>query len=130
MELGGDLGVGLAAADGERDLTLARAERLELLARAVVPRGGVALAGDEPDELAGDRRLVVGVLQPDSPYVGTTVAVSGRQLGGGDANIIAILRGEHMTVPNAKMRFEAGDRLILVVSAAYLDEVRRVLAPW
>jgi len=83
-----------------------------------------------PVELAGDRRLVVGVLQPDSPYVGTTVAVSGRQLGGGDANIIAILRGEHMTVPNAKMRFEAGDRLILVVSAAYLDEVRRVLAPW
>ena len=83
-----------------------------------------------PVELAGDRRLVVGVLQPDSPYVGTTVAVSGRQLGGGDANIIAILRGEHMTVPNAKMRFEAGDRLILVVSAAHLDEVRRALAPW
>jgi CIC family chloride channel protein len=83
-----------------------------------------------PVELAGDRRLVVGVLLPDSPYVGTTVAVSGRQLGGGDANIIAILRGEHMTVPNAKMRFEAGDRLILVVSAAHLDEVHRVLAPW
>jgi len=83
-----------------------------------------------PVELAGDRRLVVGVLQPDSPYVGTTVAVSGRQLGGGDANIIAILRGEHMTVPNAKMRFEAGDRLILVVSAAHLEEVRRALAPW
>ncbi len=83
-----------------------------------------------PVELAGDRRLVVGVLLPDSPYVGTTVAVSGRQLGGGDANIIAILRGEHMTVPNAKMRFGAGDRLILVVSAAHLDEVHRVLAPW
>jgi len=35
-----------------------------------------------------------------------------------------------MTVPNAKMRFEAGDRLILVVSAAHLDDVRRALAPW
>ena len=83
-----------------------------------------------PVELAGDCRLVVGVMRPDSPYVGTTVAVSGRQLGGGDANIIAILRGEHMTVPNAKMLFEAGDRLILVVSAAHLDAVRRDLAPW
>ena len=83
-----------------------------------------------PVELAGDRRLIVGVLRPGSPYVGTTVAVSGRQLGGGDANIIAILRGEHMTVPNAKMLFEAGDRLILVASAAHLDEVRRDLAPW
>jgi len=83
-----------------------------------------------PVELADDRRLVVGVLRPDSPYVGTTVAVSGRQLGGGDANIIAILRGEHMTVPHAKLLFEAGDRLILVVSAAHFDEVRRDLAPW
>ena len=83
-----------------------------------------------PVELAGDRRLIVGVLQPDSPFVGTTVAVSGRQLGGGDANIIAILRGEHMTVPNPKMQFEAGDRLILVVSAGHLDDLRRDLAPW
>lgn len=83
-----------------------------------------------PVELAGDRRLVIGVLRPDSPYVGTTVAVSGRQLGGGDANIIAILRGEHMTVPNAKIQFEAGDRLILVASAAHLDDLRRDLAPW
>ena len=83
-----------------------------------------------PVELAGDRRLVVGVLRPDSPYVGTTVAVSGRQLGGGDANIIAILRGEHMTVPNAKLQFEAGDRLILVVSQAHVADLRRDLAPW
>ena len=83
-----------------------------------------------PVELAGDRRLVVGVLRPDSPRVGTTVAVSGRQLGGGDANIIAILRGEHMMVPNATLRFEAGDRLILVVSAAHVADLRGDLAPW
>ena len=83
-----------------------------------------------PVELVGDRRLVVGVLRPDSPLVGTTVAVSGRQLGGGDANIIAVLRGEHMSVPHAKLRFEAGDRLVLVVSAAGVDNLRRDLAPW
>ena len=83
-----------------------------------------------PVELAGDRRLVVGVLRPDSPYVGTTVATSGRQLDGGDANIIAILRGEHMTVPNAAMHLEAGDRLILVTSAAGLERLRRDVAPW
>ena len=83
-----------------------------------------------PVELAGDRRLVVGALQPDSPYVGTTVAVSGRRLGGGDANIIAILRGEQMIVPNAETRLEAGDRLIVVVSAAHADDLRRDLARW
>lgn len=83
-----------------------------------------------PVELAGDRRLIVGVMRPDSPLVGTTVTVSGRQLGSGDANIIAVLRGEHMTVPHPKLRFEAGDRLILVVSAAGVDDLRRRLAPW
>jgi CIC family chloride channel protein len=83
-----------------------------------------------PVELGGDRRLVVGVLRADSQYVGTTGALSGRQLDGGDANIIAILRGEHMTVPNAKMQFEAGDRLILVASAAGFERLRRDLAPW
>ena len=83
-----------------------------------------------PVELAGDRRLVVGVLRPDSPYVGTTVATSGRQLDGGDANIIAILRGEHMTVPNASMHLEAGDRLILVTTAAGVERLRRDVAPW
>jgi CIC family chloride channel protein len=83
-----------------------------------------------PVELAGGRRLIVGVLRPESPFVGTTIAVSGRQLGGGDANIIAILRGEHMTVPNAKMRFETGDRLILVVGGDAVGRLRQDLAPW
>ena len=83
-----------------------------------------------PVELAGDRRLVVGVLRPDSHFVGTTVAASGRQFDGGDANIIAVLRGEHMTVPHAKLQFEAGDRLILVASAAGVERLRRDLAPW
>jgi CIC family chloride channel protein len=83
-----------------------------------------------PVELATDRRLVVGVLRPDSRYVGTTVAASGRQLDGGDANIIAILRGEHMMVPNASTRFEAGDRLILVTSGAGADRLKRDVAPW
>lgn len=83
-----------------------------------------------PVELAEDRRLVVGVLKPDSPYVGTTVGASGRQLDGGNANIIAILRGEHMTVPNARSPLEAGDRLIVVSSVAGLQRLRRDLAPW
>ena len=83
-----------------------------------------------PVELAGDRQLVVGVLRPESSYVGTTVGLTGRQLDGGNANIIAILRGEHMTVPNATMQFEAGDRLILVASADGIERLRRDLAPW
>ena len=83
-----------------------------------------------PVDLAGDRRLVVGVLKADSAYVGTTVGASGRQLDGGEANIIAILRGEHMTVPNARTPLQAGDRLIVVASVAGVERLRRDLAPW
>jgi CIC family chloride channel protein len=83
-----------------------------------------------PVELAGDRRLVVGVLRTDSQYVGTTVAASGRQLDGGNANIIAILRGEHMSVPNPRMHLEAGDRLILVTTADGVQRLRRDVEPW
>ena len=83
-----------------------------------------------PVELSEHRRLVVGVLKLDSPYVGTTVGTSGRQLDGGNANIIAILRGEHMAVPNAKTSLQAGDRLIVVASAEGVERLRRDLAPW
>jgi len=83
-----------------------------------------------PVELSEDRRLVVGVLRPDSEYVGTTVGASGRQLDGGEANIIAVLRGEHMTVPNAKTPLQAGDRLIVVASVGGVARLRRDLAPW
>lgn len=83
-----------------------------------------------PIELPGDRRLVVGVLRPDSPFVGTTVGVSGRKLDGGDANIITIIRGEHMLVPTAATVLEGGDRLIVVVSAAGLSQLRTSVTPW
>ena len=83
-----------------------------------------------PVELSEDRRLVVGVLKPDSPYVGTTVGASGRRLDGGNANIIAILRGEHMSVPNARTPLQAGDRLVVVASVAGVERLRRDLEPW
>jgi Trk K+ transport system NAD-binding subunit len=74
--------------------------------------------------------LVIGVLRPDSPYVGTTVAVSGRQLGGGDANVVAILRGEHVIVPNATTELQAGDTLMVVVSLSAAEHLHRNLALW
>jgi CIC family chloride channel protein len=83
-----------------------------------------------PVELADGRRLVTGVLRPNSRFVGTTVAASGRQLDGGTANIVAMLRGEHLMVPNASTQFEAEDRLIVVTTADGVDQLRRDVAPW
>jgi hypothetical protein len=83
-----------------------------------------------PVELPGERRLVVGVLHADSAYVNTTVGASGRTLDGAGSNIIGILRGEHMLAPSADTRLEAGDRLILVVRGAGLDQLREHFDLW
>jgi CIC family chloride channel protein len=83
-----------------------------------------------PVELAAGRSLVVGILRDESPYVGTTVGSSGRQLDGGSSNIIAILRGEHMVVPSASTVLQQGDRLVLVTSAEGIARLEQNIAPW
>jgi CIC family chloride channel protein len=81
-------------------------------------------------ELANGRRLFVGVLRADSPLVGTTIGVSGRNLAGSDTNIIGIVRGENTLPPRADLVLEAGDRLILVGDATGVDQLRGQLDPW
>jgi CIC family chloride channel protein len=81
-------------------------------------------------ELANDRRLFVGVLRAQSPFVGTTIGASGRQLAGTDTNIIGILRGEHMLPPRADLVLEAGDRLLLVANAVTIDSLLEQFDPW
>jgi len=70
------------------------------------------------------------VLRAESSVVGTTVAASGRQLDGGTANVIVMLRGEHMIVPNASTQFEASDGLIVVTTVDGMEQFRRDVAPW
>ena len=83
-----------------------------------------------PVELAGGRRLLIGRLRPESSFVGTAVASSGRELAGASTNIIALLRGEHMLVPRADTVLQAGDRLVLVADESALETVRTHLAAW
>jgi CIC family chloride channel protein len=81
-------------------------------------------------ELANGRRLFVGVLRADSPLVGTTIGVSGRNLAGSDTNIIGVVRGERMLPPRADLVLEAGDRFILVGDATGVDHLRGQFDPW
>lgn len=81
-------------------------------------------------ELANDRRLFIGVLRAESPFVGTTIGASGRNLAGIDTNIIGVVRGERMVPPRADLVLEAGDRLILVGDAAGVDQLRDQFDPW
>jgi CIC family chloride channel protein len=83
-----------------------------------------------PVELAGSKRLLIGVLRPDSRYVQTSVAESGRKLDGEGTNILAILRGEHMLAPRPDTILHVGDKLILVVNAEGVGRVREHLDAW
>jgi hypothetical protein len=83
-----------------------------------------------PVELAGGRRLFVGMLRPESPVVGTTVGTSGRQLAGADTNVIGILRRDHMLVPRADTILQVGDRVIVVANEDAVDRLRVHLDAW
>ena len=81
-------------------------------------------------ELPNDRRLFVGCLRAESPFIGTTIGTSGRQLAGRDTNVLGILRGNEMLPPRADIVLAAGDRLILIGDGASVDELRGQFDPW
>ena len=83
-----------------------------------------------PVDIGGGRRLLVGVLRPDSSFANTSIAESGRELAGIGTNIIAILRQEHMLAPRADMILEPGDRLVLVAGGEGMEKLRTHLDSW
>ena len=82
-----------------------------------------------PVDLGNGLRIFSGVLRPTSPFVGTTVAASGRALAGPNTNIIGIMRGDETITPGAQTVLSAGDRLVLVADDGSVDAVRAQLAP-
>ena len=82
-----------------------------------------------PVDLGDGLRIFTGVLRPTSPFVGTTLAASGRALAGPNTNIIGVLRGDETITPGPQTVLNAGDRLVLVADADSVDTVRAQLAP-
>jgi CIC family chloride channel protein len=81
-------------------------------------------------DLPGHRRLAVGVLRADSPFVARTVAESSAQLEAEGITVVSLIRGEHMLAPRPDLTFIAGDRLILVAGAGDLARTWMHVAPW
>ena len=82
-----------------------------------------------PVDLPDGRRLVICVLRPESAWRGRPVGADGGTIED-DTQVFAIIRGGHMMVPRPETTLEAGDRLILVTSAAGLERLRPHLDKW
>jgi CIC family chloride channel protein len=81
-------------------------------------------------ELPGERRLAVGVLRADSPFVGKTVGESAVQLEAEGMTVVSVIRGEHMLAPRPDLTFTKGDRLILVAKAGELEHAWKHMKRW
>jgi CIC family chloride channel protein len=82
-----------------------------------------------PVDLTDGRRLAICVLRPDSPWCGRAVGAEGGTLEE-ETQIFAIIRGGHMRVPRPDTTLAAGDRLILLTTAAGLERVKPHLDKW
>ncbi len=87
------------------------------------------LRSGTPVELPDNRRLTVGVLKADSPYVRRGVGGDGTAFGS-DTSIIAIIRGDHMIAVRPDTVLEAGDRLIVLTTPRGLEELRPHVDSW
>jgi chloride channel protein, CIC family len=82
-----------------------------------------------PVELPGARKLTIGVLRADCPFVGHPLDLEDGLLQG-DTNVIGIIRGERMLPPRADTVLMAGDRLILLTTQSELERLRPYLDKW
>jgi CIC family chloride channel protein len=80
--------------------------------------------------LPGERRLAVGVLRADSPFVGKTIAESAAQLEAEGMTVVSVIRGEHMLAPRPDLTFTRGDRLILVAKPGDLERAWTHMTRW
>lgn len=82
------------------------------------------LAVDLPD----GSQLVVGALQPDSPWVGKqseSLHFGGPQK---DVKLVAVLRGTSVMLPQSKTLLQPGDRLLVISTPEALADLGRHLA--
>jgi CIC family chloride channel protein len=90
------------------------------------------LASGIPIDLSEDKQLILGVLDPGSPFVGKPASSCFPAGSQDDAEFIAVFREGHTLLPRSDLELKAGDRLLLIASSearARLKEDIRSLQP-
>jgi chloride channel protein, CIC family len=75
------------------------------------------LASGIPVDLPDGKQLIIGILKPDSSYVGMSAQSPFVLDSQDDVEIVAIFREGHTYLPHANLELRAGDRLLVVASA-------------
>jgi CIC family chloride channel protein len=86
-------------------------------------QSGVAL------NLAEGKQLTIGMLRPESSWVGQPFRAKYRKELGGDIEIIAILRQGQILLPHSRTRLKAEDRLLAIISPQVKERLAHHLAP-
>jgi CIC family chloride channel protein len=86
------------------------------------------LAAGIPVDLPDHKRLLMGVLDAESSYVGKRVAVCFPAANQDDVELIAVLRHGHTLLPHTNVRLQSDDRLLVIVSPNGHEELAPHLA--
>jgi CIC family chloride channel protein len=74
------------------------------------------LAAGIPVDLPDRKRLLMGVLDAESSYVGKRISLCFPVANQDDVELIAVLRRSHTLLPHTNVRLQAADRLLVIVS--------------
>jgi CIC family chloride channel protein len=118
-----------------------RAEHLQIAMR-LLDQGNISLPGELNHlhlsallqsgialDLPDGSQLTVGVLQPESPWTGKTLASRPPGTILDHTKIVAILRGQSVLLARPDSLLQPGDRLVLVVQQDARDELRKYVSP-
>jgi CIC family chloride channel protein len=79
--------------------------------------------------LSEGKQLTIGMLRPESPWVGRPLGSKYREELGGEIEIIGILRLGEILLPHSDTLLQAGDRLLAIISPQVKERLERHLAP-
>jgi chloride channel protein, CIC family len=80
-------------------------------------------------DLTEGKQLTIGVLRPESSWVGRPIRLGSQEELGAEMEMVAILRQGEMLLPHPDMLLQAGDRVLSIVSPGARDRLSRHLAP-